>query len=195
LIVVSRTSAPRLSRSKSFGGGEINYSNIGRFPTEEWNMTIINLHEIRAKRIAAPGRAAETERKFERLAAARIAAEQAAKIDASRQPSKTTVPDKCSVAARFSDEERTRYEAGAMTFAEAFEIRRRALRQREAVPPLATERVPSEAAIDASVVFGDAAWHQHNRSSGEAGEQSTQSPSDAMRELHRGKINLPASGK
>jgi hypothetical protein len=59
--------------------------------------------------------------------------------------------------ARFSDEERRRYEAGAMTFAEAFEIRRRALKHREPVPPVAVKRVPSEAAIDAAVVFGDAA--------------------------------------
>jgi hypothetical protein len=59
--------------------------------------------------------------------------------------------------ARFSGEERRRYEAGAMTFAEAFEIRRRALKQREPVPPLAVKGVPSEAAIDAAVVFGDAA--------------------------------------
>jgi hypothetical protein len=59
--------------------------------------------------------------------------------------------------ARFSDEERTRYEAGAMTFREAFEIRRRALKQREPLPPLAVNRAPSEAAVDAAVVFGDAA--------------------------------------
>jgi hypothetical protein len=59
--------------------------------------------------------------------------------------------------ARFSDEERRRYEAGAMTFAEAFEIRRRALKQRQPVPPLDVKGVPSETAIDAAVVFGDAA--------------------------------------
>ena len=35
----------------------------------------------------------------------------------------------------FTDEERRRYEAGSMNYVEAFEIRRRALKRREPVPP------------------------------------------------------------
>ena len=39
----------------------------------------------------------------------------------------------------FTDEERRRYEAGSMNYSEAIEIRRRALKRREPVPPQAVD--------------------------------------------------------
>ena len=51
----------------------------------------------------------------------------------------------------FTDEERRGYEAGSMNYAEAFEIRRRALKRQEPVPPQA---VNARAARPASCATG-----------------------------------------